>query len=217
MTEILEKASALFARRGFEVVAMDELARISGCTRRTLYRYFPTKDELFWRCFGRAVGLILERQHIMARVCESAKLKARDYLAAMAAAYLDFAVDKPSEFRILMEGRERASAAGALGLPLSDETMDWLLSYQREVQAGVSLIGRMLEEEGACQSGEGASSAGRFLVVLLATVEFHARYREGGIALSAGEAEPLRSFLGALARSFDFATRSAPDGAKELS
>jgi len=215
MVSILEKATDLFAARGFEASIMDEVAEAAACTRRTLYRYFPTKDELFWRCFGRAVGLVLERQRLTARACVTARLRARDYLAAWAGAYLDFAVERPAEFRLVMEGRERASTAGASGLPLTDATLGWLIAFQGDVKEGVSLLGRLIEEEGGCSAGEGAAHAGSFLVVLLATVEFHSRYREVGIPFSSDEVRSLRNFLCGLARSFDFASTPEISGAKE--
>ena len=40
----LEAATSVFARRGFEAQTMEELAIACGCERRTLYRYFPSRD-----------------------------------------------------------------------------------------------------------------------------------------------------------------------------
>jgi AcrR family transcriptional regulator len=218
MVEILEKATVLFAQRGFEVPTMEDLANVAGCTRRTLYRGFPNKEELFWRCFGRAVGLILDRQRLTMQVCESAKLPVRDYLVAWAGAYLDFAVDLPAEFRLVMEGRERAAAMGsdASGFRLSAESLAWLQSFQREVQVGVARLGKRLEDQGECKPGTGAGRLGEILVALLATVEFHARYRAGGKPLGKKEAEHLRLFLGELAHSINFETASASSGGKDM-
>ena len=43
---ILEAAAELFARRGVEAVAMNDIARTAGCSRATLYRYFPSREAL---------------------------------------------------------------------------------------------------------------------------------------------------------------------------
>jgi AcrR family transcriptional regulator len=45
--EILAAAEKEFARRDFHLVLMDEVAARAGVGKGTLYRYFPTKDELF--------------------------------------------------------------------------------------------------------------------------------------------------------------------------
>ena len=43
---ILEAAAELFADRGVEAVAMFDIARAAGCSRATLYRYYPSRDAL---------------------------------------------------------------------------------------------------------------------------------------------------------------------------
>ena len=43
---ILAAAAELFAQRGVEAVAMNDIARTAGCSRATLYRYYPTRDAL---------------------------------------------------------------------------------------------------------------------------------------------------------------------------
>lgn len=45
--EILAAAEQEFARRDFHEVLMDDVAARAGVGKGTLYRYFPTKDELF--------------------------------------------------------------------------------------------------------------------------------------------------------------------------
>ncbi len=43
---ILDAAGALFAERGVDAVAMGEIAAAAGCSRATLYRYFPDRPAL---------------------------------------------------------------------------------------------------------------------------------------------------------------------------
>jgi AcrR family transcriptional regulator len=43
---ILEAAAELFADRGVEAVGMNDIARAAGCSRATLYRYYPSRDAL---------------------------------------------------------------------------------------------------------------------------------------------------------------------------
>jgi AcrR family transcriptional regulator len=55
---ILDAAYVLFRRRGYSRVSMDEIARASAFTKRTLYYHFESKDEL--------LAAVLEAQHKLA-------------------------------------------------------------------------------------------------------------------------------------------------------
>jgi len=46
--EILSAATDVFARKAFHEVRADEIAAEAGVGKGTLYRYFPTKDDLFY-------------------------------------------------------------------------------------------------------------------------------------------------------------------------
>ncbi|SDU37303.1 TetR family transcriptional regulator [Amycolatopsis keratiniphila] len=43
--ELAEVAIDLFARQGFEETTVDEIARAAGLTKRSFFRYFPTKED----------------------------------------------------------------------------------------------------------------------------------------------------------------------------
>lgn len=45
---IISKAEELFCKYGFEKVSMDNIAKESEYTKRTVYRYFTSKEELFF-------------------------------------------------------------------------------------------------------------------------------------------------------------------------
>jgi AcrR family transcriptional regulator len=55
---ILDAAYVLFRRRGYSRVSMDEIARASALTKRTLYYHFESKDKL--------LAAVLEAQHELA-------------------------------------------------------------------------------------------------------------------------------------------------------
>ena len=38
----------MFVERGFERTTVDEIAAAAGIGRRTLFRYFPSKNDLAW-------------------------------------------------------------------------------------------------------------------------------------------------------------------------
>lgn len=44
---IYDNAMVLFARQGFNETTLEEIAEVSGVSLRTLFRYFPTKNDLF--------------------------------------------------------------------------------------------------------------------------------------------------------------------------
>lgn len=44
--QLVDSAMRLFYRQGFHATGVDQLSREGDVTKRTLYRYFPTKDEL---------------------------------------------------------------------------------------------------------------------------------------------------------------------------
>jgi len=48
----IERAAfALFEERGFEATTMDDIARAVGVGRRTLFRYYPSKNDILWGQF----------------------------------------------------------------------------------------------------------------------------------------------------------------------
>ncbi|MFC3677542.1 TetR/AcrR family transcriptional regulator [Ferrovibrio xuzhouensis] len=64
-SRILAAATTLFANRGFADVQMDDVARLAGMGKPTLYRYFPSKAELFLAAFdGLLDGIDVRLQEI---------------------------------------------------------------------------------------------------------------------------------------------------------
>ena len=55
---ILTSATEMFVTRGFNETTMEEVANAVGVSRRTLYRYFPTKEDIvFERFFARTLQI----------------------------------------------------------------------------------------------------------------------------------------------------------------
>jgi AcrR family transcriptional regulator len=55
--QILAGARKLFMEHGFEGVSIDEIARVSGVSKPTLYRHFPDKRHLYSEIFTRECEL----------------------------------------------------------------------------------------------------------------------------------------------------------------
>ncbi|MCC6739806.1 MAG: TetR/AcrR family transcriptional regulator [Planctomycetia bacterium] len=58
--EILDAATRLFAERGYPDTDLDELASRLGVGKGTVYRYFPSKEKLFFAAVDRAMQRVLE-------------------------------------------------------------------------------------------------------------------------------------------------------------
>jgi mycofactocin system transcriptional regulator len=54
--EIEQAAFRLFADRGFEATTLDDIAREVGVSRRTLFRYFDSKNDIPWGQFDRTLA-----------------------------------------------------------------------------------------------------------------------------------------------------------------
>lgn len=52
---IAEVALELFSRQGFEKTTIDEIAAAAGIGRRTVFRYFPSKNDMVWADFDRVL------------------------------------------------------------------------------------------------------------------------------------------------------------------
>ena len=58
---ILEAASRVFATRVYHLVTMDEVAAAAHVGKGTLYRYFPSKEDLYLAIVDEAFGLLIRR------------------------------------------------------------------------------------------------------------------------------------------------------------
>ncbi|GAE86696.1 TetR/AcrR family transcriptional regulator [Acetivibrio straminisolvens] len=58
-SEILAKAEELFLSKGFDNTSMDDLAKESQYTKRTIYKYFTSKEDLFYAVILRGYERLL--------------------------------------------------------------------------------------------------------------------------------------------------------------
>lgn len=83
---ILDAAAGLFAERGVDAVGMGEIARAAGCSRATLYRYFPDRRRLhvaFVQREARRIGALLPAgDPVEAILAALAQVRARPELLA---------------------------------------------------------------------------------------------------------------------------------------
>jgi mycofactocin system transcriptional regulator len=60
--EIEAVAFELFQRDGFEATSVEDIAAAVGVERRTIFRYFPSKNDMVWGDFGSVIDRL--RQHL---------------------------------------------------------------------------------------------------------------------------------------------------------
>jgi AcrR family transcriptional regulator len=58
--EIAEHAMALFVRKGFERVTVAEVADAAGISEKTVFNYFPTKEDLFFDEVPKREAMLIE-------------------------------------------------------------------------------------------------------------------------------------------------------------
>jgi AcrR family transcriptional regulator len=99
--EILAAAAKLFAEHGFAETDTQLLADKLGVGKGTLYRYFPSKRELFLATVDRVMRHLCER-------CEASMAGIDDPLDQIAAAiraYLSFFAEYPGSVELLIQER----------------------------------------------------------------------------------------------------------------
>src|SRR5579883_2652274 len=60
LSEYERVALELFAARGFKAVTVDDIADAAGVSARTLFRYFPTKEEFLLAYPRRSMGVMVD-------------------------------------------------------------------------------------------------------------------------------------------------------------
>src|SRR5436305_8234580 len=63
---ILDAMDTLMARYGYRKTTMDDLAREAGISKRTIYLYFPSKEEVALSSIGRVVATAQARMREIA-------------------------------------------------------------------------------------------------------------------------------------------------------
>lgn len=108
--QVIEGASAIFMRDGFDGASVDEIAREAGVSKATLYSYFPDKRLLFLEVaqqeIQRQAGLILDLDNVDA--------PAREVLTRIGRAFIDLILSPfgLSVMRVVVAESERFPQIG---------------------------------------------------------------------------------------------------------
>ncbi len=83
-TDILNAASALFGNKGYQAVSVDAISREAQVAKRTLYRYFKSKDELVLEYLGIEAAHILTWLRISTESARTPLEKIKAFFSALA-------------------------------------------------------------------------------------------------------------------------------------
>jgi len=96
--QILLSCIDVFSRTNYEKATTAMLAEEAGIAEGTLYKYFPSKKELFLECFRYIAGQLINRYNLIYGDRGEQPLVS---LKGVAKSYLDFVKDNPSMRKFL--------------------------------------------------------------------------------------------------------------------
>ena len=92
--EILDAAEALYAKDGWDLVTVDQVARGARLSRALVYVYFKDKEEILFAIGERAMGLLRDRFSAAA----AGKKVGMEKIEAIGRAYMSYAFEFPHYF-----------------------------------------------------------------------------------------------------------------------
>src|SRR5690606_1214294 len=89
---------ALFAEKGVDRTTIGDIARAAGIAEGTIYRHYPSKEELVWQLFSRHYLSLAERLDRLQAACHGLRAK----LAAMVGLFCSLYEQDSDMFRFLL-------------------------------------------------------------------------------------------------------------------
>ena len=129
--EILAAAEKLFTQHGFEQVTMDTVAKEAEFTKRTLYQYFPSKEDLFFAVVLRG----FEQMFAYMGGASEPGTNGVEKLRLAARGYYQFYKDHPETFRLMAYVGHAKSKGGR-----SPRREEWMKFDDHIFQAFAKLI-----------------------------------------------------------------------------
>ncbi len=143
---ILDAATAVFAREGFDRANMDVIAAEAGATKPTLYARFGSKEGLFNAAVEREYEL--RKARLFQAYAGGTQQPFRERLHRWSSAYFDLVAERPEAFVLISEG-ERHPAAAAVIKRANDEIVDRIARLVagvsgRRSERGARLVAAMI-------------------------------------------------------------------------
>ncbi|MDP4145151.1 MAG: TetR/AcrR family transcriptional regulator [Bacillota bacterium] len=99
--DIIKAAEKIFIEKGFELATMDDIAKEAEFTKRTLYAYFKSKEELYYEImlkgFKTLNSMCDEKLYETSGEAEGEKIK------AIGKCFLDFRYKYPGYFKAILD------------------------------------------------------------------------------------------------------------------
>src|SRR5690242_8623635 len=113
--QLIEVGRALFAKRGYEATAMEEIADRAKVSKPVVYEHFGGKEGLY------AVIVDREMDYVVRRIVEAiATGSPRERVEKASLAFLNYVKDQPDGFAILSQDSPPTSSKGRLSSLLND-------------------------------------------------------------------------------------------------
>jgi AcrR family transcriptional regulator len=143
---ILDAATTVFAREGFDRANMDVIAAEAEATKPTLYARFGSKEGLFAAAVEREYELRKER--LFQAYARDDRSPFRERLHRWSSAYFDLVAERPEAFVLTSEG-ERHPTAAAVIKRANDEIVDRIARLVAQVSGrgsrrGAHLVAAMI-------------------------------------------------------------------------
>ncbi len=145
-SRLLDAARRCFERFGLEKTTITDIAAEAGVTRRTVYRYFDSSDELLRAAFALAAGGIVER---MLAHAGSFRAPGERIIEAMLFLLREIPAD-PRLGPLFKQGRDGRSMSSVVTMEVSHNALravneEWSPLTSREVDELAELILRLLQ------------------------------------------------------------------------
>lgn len=137
--QIIAAAAECFARSGYHVTTMADIAEAAGVSKGTPYLYFSSKEALFlalyeeWDC-----GLAARVDAAVGALAEPASQSPRTILSVVAAAIAAHVTGSPRTCRVLMEATNLAAYEPAIASRVQTVNAGNLDQLTRLFEAGVA-------------------------------------------------------------------------------
>lgn len=99
--DIIDAAERVFFTRGYHTATMDDVAKEAEYSKRTVYVYFNSKEQIYFEIMIRGYRLLMER--LRTNLQKSAASNAIEELRQMAATLFQFSNDYSEYFGAIME------------------------------------------------------------------------------------------------------------------
>lgn len=108
-TDIIDAAERVFFSKGYERASMDEVAKEAEFSKRTVYAYFSSKEQIYFEIMIRGYRLLIER--IEKSFQENRPQNALEELHGIFFTFFGFSEEYPEYFKAIMEYETKDSGS----------------------------------------------------------------------------------------------------------